>query len=174
MKVAELIKELEKYPSEMEVCIFDMSKNFVQGNQDPSPIGIQDITEENIEIVPSDSEKADMEDGGEEVTQFLALHYDNEDYSMETGQISEAFALDIFDQLKQWHDKKIEQLDLILNVPENGRITIKGKEGEGVDLPKENHNIFKAAIAIAKDLFTPFPITIKKIDKEEKLCLKKS
>lgn len=78
MKVKELIERLKEMPQDMNVCIFDMRKNLFCGGGDSVCYGVEDI--EAIEIVPDDETVKLMKEVGEEITQWVAIHYENDDY----------------------------------------------------------------------------------------------
>lgn len=69
---------------------------------------------------------------------------------------------DIIFKLKEWHEGKIEQFNHILNMPEDGTIKFEGKDGETVDLPKEDMKVFKIGISVALEVLGEFPVKITK------------
>lgn len=75
MKVKDLLTELQKYPSDMEVCITDWKKNLHHADDEPQGNGIEPNF--NIELVEEDVN-----------IPFVALSFENDDYK-ENGQKAE-------------------------------------------------------------------------------------
>lgn len=73
MKAKELIKRLEQFDPEMQVCILDWRKNIYNATGDP------DDYSNGIGIHPI--EVVDRETDAEPV--FISLYYDNDDYTKE-------------------------------------------------------------------------------------------
>lgn len=95
MKVRELIAELQKLPQEMSVNVFDYRKNLFRGGGDNCSDGIDTIT--GACIVPDDETVKLMREDGEEVTQWVAIEYTNDDYTEDAdpvadGEFAEALA----------------------------------------------------------------------------------
>ena len=65
MKNKELIKKLQQFPNDLEVCIFDWKKSVHNASEEPSSEGIE--PEFNVE---------EMKEG----TPFIALSFSNSDY----------------------------------------------------------------------------------------------
>lgn len=72
--------------------------------------------------------------------------------------------LDIIFKLEEWHKNKVEQLNHIINMPEDGIIKFEGKDGETVDLPKEDMKVFKIGISVALEVLGKFPVKIESPD----------
>lgn len=75
MKAKDLIKELEKFPEDMEVCIADWRKNAFNANDEPQGHGIDD--DFTVELIDENVN-----------TPFIALSFVNDDYS-EDGEPNE-------------------------------------------------------------------------------------
>lgn len=66
MKAKELIKELQKYAPDTEVCIYDVRKSIHNANDEPSSVGI----EPNFTVYYEKDTN----------TPFIGLEFENDDY----------------------------------------------------------------------------------------------
>ena len=95
MKVKELIAELQELPQEMSVNVFDYWKNLFRGGGDNCSDGIEKVT--GAQIVPDDETVQLMREEGEEIKQWVAIEYANDDYTEDAdpvadGEFAEALA----------------------------------------------------------------------------------
>jgi hypothetical protein len=70
--------------------------------------------------------------------------------------------LEIIIQTNEWFDKKIKQLNLIIEKENDSKILIQGEDGEKVELPDELKKGFYFGVKIAIEVFGEFPIKITK------------
>lgn len=70
--------------------------------------------------------------------------------------------LEIVLQLKDWHNKKIESFQMILNADEKTKIMIQNDEGHQLELPEKYKEGFMLGIQLAIETLTPFPVNITK------------
>ncbi|RTY64388.1 hypothetical protein [Flavobacterium sp. LB2P53] len=70
--------------------------------------------------------------------------------------------LEIILQTNEWFDKKIGQLQLIIENEKDSKILIQGKDGEKVELPEDLKNGFYFGIQTAIEVFGEFPVKITK------------
>lgn len=61
-----------------------------------------------------------------------------------------------------WFNKKIEQLELVIDKENDSKILFEGKEGEKVELPEEMKKGFYFGIQTAIEVFGKFPVKITK------------
>lgn len=87
MKVKELIAELQKLPQEMNVNVFDYRKNLFRGGGDSCSDGIETVT--GAWIVPDDETLQFMQDRGEDIDQWVAINYSNDDYTKDAKIVSD-------------------------------------------------------------------------------------
>lgn len=95
MKVKELIAELQKLPQEMSVNVFDYRKNLFRGGGDSCSDGIDTVT--GAFIAPDNETVKLMREDGEEINQWIAIEYTNDDYTEDAdpvadGEFAEALA----------------------------------------------------------------------------------
>lgn len=65
-------------------------------------------------------------------------------------------------QTNEWFDKKIQQLQLIIENENDSKILFEGKDGEKVELPDELKKGFYFGIQTAIEVFGEFPVKITK------------
>jgi hypothetical protein len=65
-------------------------------------------------------------------------------------------------QTNEWFDKKIEQLELVIDKKNDSKILFEGKDGEKVELPDELKKGFYFGIQTAIEVFGEFPVKITK------------
>jgi hypothetical protein len=65
-------------------------------------------------------------------------------------------------QTNEWFDKKIEQLQLLIDNKNDSKILFEGKEGEKVELPEEMKKGFLFGIQTAIEVLGEFPVKITK------------
>ena len=65
-------------------------------------------------------------------------------------------------QTNEWFDKKIQQLQLIIENENDSKILFEGKDGEKVELPDELKKGFYFGIQKAIEVFGEFPVKITK------------
>jgi hypothetical protein len=70
--------------------------------------------------------------------------------------------LEIILQTNEWFDKKIGQLQLIIENEKDSKILIEGEDGEKVELPGELKKGFYFGIQTAIEVFGKFPVQITK------------
>ncbi|MFV8392773.1 hypothetical protein [Flavobacterium sp. LB2P6] len=70
--------------------------------------------------------------------------------------------LEIILQTNEWFDKKIGQLQLIIQHEKDSKILIQGKDGEKVELPEDLKNGFYFGMQTAIEVFGEFPVKITK------------
>lgn len=70
--------------------------------------------------------------------------------------------LEIILQTNEWYDKKIGQLQLIIENEKDSKILIQGEDGEKVELPEDLKNGFYFGIQTAIEVFGEFPVKITK------------
>lgn len=82
MKVKELIEVLKNMPQDMNVNIFDYKQNLFVGGGEPSSAGVDRISIETIEVIPSDEEVSERKNDefGNPIKQWVGLCYSNSDY----------------------------------------------------------------------------------------------
>jgi len=97
MKVKQLITELQKMPKDADVCIFDWRKNLFNGGGDSVSDGIEEI--KNIEVIPDNTTVKEMKEfDGEDVEQWVGIHYENDDYNKEATPSTESCISDYFER----------------------------------------------------------------------------
>ena len=65
-------------------------------------------------------------------------------------------------QANSWYNKKMEQLQLIVDKENDSKIMFQGEDGEKVELPEEMKKGFHFGIQTAIEVFGDFPIKITK------------
>lgn len=67
-------------------------------------------------------------------------------------------------QTKEWFDKKIEQLQLVISKENDSKILFEGKDSEKVELPEEMKKGFYFGIQTAIEVIGEFPVKISRPD----------
>lgn len=78
MKVKDFIEKLQEMPQDMNINIFDYRKNMYRGGGDSCSDGVCEIT--SISIVPDEETFSLMLENGEDIFQWVAIDYENDDY----------------------------------------------------------------------------------------------
>jgi hypothetical protein len=65
-------------------------------------------------------------------------------------------------QTNEWFDKKIQQLQLVIENTNDSKIFFKGDDGEKLELPEEMKKGFYFGIQTAIEVFGEFPVKITK------------
>lgn len=65
----------------------------------------------------------------------------------------------IFD-LKEWFEKRVEHLQIIIDKENESKIIIEGENGEQIELPEELKKGFHFGIQTAIEVFGEFPVKI--------------
>lgn len=68
--------------------------------------------------------------------------------------------LDLMNNLKQWHENIVTQLETIANAPDDMNIKFDDENDAVIDLPKEMRTPFKAGVQVAINIIGEFPVTI--------------
>lgn len=67
-------------------------------------------------------------------------------------------------QTNEWFDKKIEQLQLVIDKEKDSKISFEGIDGEMVEMPDHMKEGFFLGIKIAIETFGEFPVKISRAD----------
>jgi hypothetical protein len=65
-------------------------------------------------------------------------------------------------QTNEWFDKRIEQLQLLIDNKNDSKILFQGKDGEKVELPEEMKKGFLFGVQTAIEVLGEFPVKITK------------
>lgn len=76
MKNEQLIKQLQKFPLDMEVCIFDTKKNEEDASDEPSSSGVYKSI--GVFQVHTEKELKELQEEFPETQNFIALEFDSE------------------------------------------------------------------------------------------------
>jgi hypothetical protein len=76
MKNENLIKQLQKFPLDMEVCIFDAKKSSEDGSDEPSSSGIYKSI--GVYQVHTKNQLKEIQKEFQEVKNFIALEFNSE------------------------------------------------------------------------------------------------
>ncbi len=70
--------------------------------------------------------------------------------------------IEIILQTNEWFDKKIEQLQLLIDNKNDSKILFQSKDGEKVEMPEELKKGFYFGIQTAIEVIGEFPVKITK------------
>jgi hypothetical protein len=76
MKNEQLIKQLQKFPLDVEVCIFDTKKNEEDASDEPSSSGVYKSI--GVFQVHTEEELKELQEVFPETQNFIALEFDSE------------------------------------------------------------------------------------------------
>lgn len=80
MKKEKLIKELQKLPDGVEVCVFDWRKNLGDDSGDGSSAGLYPEFDVEFHQLEGDEAKWYKEEHGKKYKPFISLGFGNDDY----------------------------------------------------------------------------------------------
>lgn len=70
--------------------------------------------------------------------------------------------IEVILQTNKWFDKKVQQLNLIIDKENPQKIFFQGKDGEQIELPEDYKKGFYVGIQTALEVLGEFPVKIEK------------
>lgn len=84
-----------------------------------------------------------------------------------TATVNNADIADMLVMLQTWHASRIQQIQGLLDAEDDVAIVLRGTAGKELEIKGDARRGFKAGIRLAKEMFTPLPMRIEAIDREE-------
>lgn len=75
--------------------------------------------------------------------------------------------LEIILQLKKWNESIVRQLKMIVDADKDTNFLVEGKEGEKVEVKKEDRYGVRLGVILALGMIDPFPVSISENESDE-------